>query len=341
MRETTLMKTRFNLCTVSVVALAAAASTLSTGKALAGDWNNGDGSLKDVRGRAAVAVPAPMPIPDSVGTGWYIRGDIGIGRRGSNDVSEEGMKFGHQGLSPSQTSSDTMIPWAGTSTHTSPFGSAPSWFNNDNKTIFNYGAGVGYHWTKNFRTDVTMDRRNSDKYRGRGTYAYEYQTTSTAVPTPAFTPYNTRVMGTVVDDTELKSGTMLLNGYYDIGTYRGFTPYVGGGLGMALLSVNRHTATQEQFCSYDPATPTPPVACPPANYQSGSHSAASGKTTMLAFAAMATAGVSYSLTQNTAIDMNYRYLFINGTDVTAGNSKLHLGDIGEHQLRTGLRWDIN
>jgi opacity protein-like surface antigen len=133
-----------------------------------------------------------------------------------------------------------------------------------------------------------------------------------------------------------------LNGYYDIGTYRGFTPYVGGGLGMALLSVNRHSATNEQFCSYDPATTPLSAACLPADYRPlRSNGTASGKTTMLAFAAMATAGISYSLTQNTAIDMNYRYLFINGTDVTAGNSKLQLGDIGEHQLRTGLRWDIN
>ena len=56
-------------------------------------------------------------------------------------------------------------------------------------------------------------------------------------------------------------------------------------------------------------------------------------------------GVSYALTANTAIDVNYRYLFINGTDISATinghNSKVTLGDIGEHQLRAGMRWDIN
>jgi opacity protein-like surface antigen len=338
MRETTLMKTRFNLCAVSVVALTAAAVSLLPGEAMAGDWNNGDGSLKDVRGRPAVAVPAPMPIPESAGTGWYMRGDVGIGRRGSNDVSESGMKFGQQGPDASRTVVDTMVPWAGVSSHVAPFGSAPSWFNNDNKTIFNYGGGVGYHWTKSFRTDVTLDRRNPDNYHGRGSYAYEYQTNTTPVVTQ---PTNTRVMGTIVDEAAVKSGALLLNGYYDIGTYRGFTPYVGGGLGMALLSVNRHGSSAEQYCSYNAAAVSPAVACPPSNYAALSHGTASGRTSQLAFAASATAGVSYSLTSNTALDVNYRYLFINGTDVTAGNSKLHIGDIGEHQLRTGLRWDIN
>jgi opacity protein-like surface antigen len=339
MRETTLMKTRFNSWTVSVVALAAAASLVSGGEAIAGDWNNGDGSLKDVRGRPAVAVPAPMPIPESAGTGWYMRGDLGVGRRGGKDVSESGLKFGRQGLSADQTTVDTMVPWAGYSNHTAPFGSQPSWFNNDNKTIFNYGGGVGYHWTKTFRMDVTLDRRNPDKYTGRGTYAYEYQTTTVGAPCAG--ACNTRVMGTVVDDTTLKSGTLLLNGYYDVGTYRGFTPYIGGGLGMALLSVNRHLETSEQSCSYDPAAPTPPTPCLPSQFKGGTSTMASGKTSQLAFAASATAGVSYALTQNTALDVNYRYLFINGTDVNAGASKLHIGDIGEHQLRTGIRWDIN
>ncbi len=33
--------------------------------ATAADWNNGSGSIKDIRGSAAVPVPAPMPIPVS------------------------------------------------------------------------------------------------------------------------------------------------------------------------------------------------------------------------------------------------------------------------------------
>jgi opacity protein-like surface antigen len=339
MRETTLMKPRFDNVAVSVVALVAAATALPGGRALAADWNNGDGSLKDVRGRPAAAVPAPMPIPDSVGTGWYIRGDIGAGRRGSKDVSESGMQFGQSGPN-GQGGTDTMIPWAGYSNHTSPFGSSPSWFNNDNKTIFNYGGGVGYHWTKNFRTDVTLDRRNPDKYVGRGTYAYQYQTASNN-PAPGCKTCitNTEVMGTVVDDTTIKSGALLLNGYYDIGTYRGFTPYIGGGLGVALLSVNRHVAVSEIGCQYDPAVPGQCASAADFNLSRGG--SASGKTSQVAFAAAATAGISYSLTQNTALDVNYKYLFINGTDVTAGGSKVHIGDIGEHQLRTGLRWDIN
>jgi opacity protein-like surface antigen len=322
------MQFKLNICAASVVALAAV--TGSAAPALAGDWNNGDGSLKDPRGRAAVAVPAPMPIPETVGIGWYIRGDVGIGRAGSKEISESGSSYGHNGVNSAGNIDQMIAPGA-----TSPFGSSPSWFNNDGKTLFNYGVGVGYHWSKNFRTDVTLDRRYTDMYSGKGNYAYTYTTTGPTVGgVPGALISTTSVRGTLSDDTQVKSGTMLLNGYYDVGSRHGFTPYIGAGVGLAMLNTSRQVVNSESaticpaVCGVAPATVT-------------STNSASSNAKTLSFAGMATVGVAYSLTQNTAIDVNYRYLFINGQDITAGNSKVTLGDIGEHQLRAGLRWDIN
>jgi opacity protein-like surface antigen len=306
---------RLNVCAVSVIALGAACNP-----AFAADWNNGAGSLKDPGGRAAVAVPAPMPIPESHGTGWYLRGDIGIGRGGSRDISEGGQSYGVTGADFLMTAP------------TAPFGSSPSWFNNDGKTLLNYGVGLGYHWSPNFRTDVTLDRRNPDKYTGRGTYTYDYQTVSLAS--------DTRVVGMVSDDTTVKSGTMLLNGYYDLGSRYGVTPYIGAGIGLALLTVNRDAGVVEASCDLT-AVPD----CHPASADYLAKTGGSASTNAFTFAAMATAGVSYSLTRNTAIDVNYRYLHINGTDISTTvngqNSKVTIGNIGDHQLRAGLRWDIN
>jgi opacity protein-like surface antigen len=329
MRETTLMKLRLNKLAVSFVAL----SVLSV-PASAGDWNNGDGSLKESRGRAAVAVPAPMPIPESNGLGWYMRGDVGIGRGNSNEISESGSRYGvANGV-------DALGNTIAMSSPLSAFGSSPSWFSNDGRTTLNYGAGVGYHWSKNFRTDVTLDRRNTDFYSGRGHYQYSYNSTT---PAPGSVVTTTTVRGSVNDDTQVKSGTLLLNGYYDVGNYRGFTPYIGAGMGFALLNIHRQSSVSEQSaCSTVPAcTATPLVFGAPVT------NGADVVKNEFAFAAMMTTGVSYSLTQNTAIDVNYRFLFINGQATSLavpggyGNSKMTLGDIGEHQLRAGLRWDIN
>jgi opacity protein-like surface antigen len=327
MRETTLMKLRLNKLAVGVVAL-----TALSAPANAGDWNNGDGSLKESRGRAAVAVPAPMPIPENIGLGWYMRGDVGVGYGGSRDISESGSRYGvANGVNGAGDTIAMTSPL-------SAFGSSPSWFNNDDKTLLNYGAGIGYHWTKNFRTDVTMDRRGTDFYSGKGNYQYSYSTTPLAG-----VPKLTTVRGSVNDDTQVKSGTLLLNGYYDVGTHRGFTPYIGAGMGLALLSMHRQSTVSEQSaCSTVPAcTATPLVFGAPVVNGAGV------TKNELSFAAMMTAGVSYSLTQNTAIDVNYRYMFINGQSTSLavpggyGNSKVTLGDIGEHQLRAGMRWDIN
>jgi opacity protein-like surface antigen len=329
MRETMLMKLRLNTLAVSFVAL-----SVLTVPAFAGDWNNGAGSLKESRGRAAVAVPAPMPIPDSYGLGWYMRGDIGIGRGHSNEISESGSRYGvANGV-------DALGNTIAMSSPLSAFGSSPSWFSNDEKTLLNYGVGIGYHWSKNFRTDVTFDRRNTDFYTGRGNYQYSYTTTT---PAPASVVTATTVRGTVSDDTQVKSGTLLLNGYYDVGSYGGFTPYIGAGMGFALLNIHRQSSVSAQSaCSTVPTcTATPLVFGAPVT------NAAEVTKNELAFAAMMTAGVSYSLTQNTSIDVNYRYLFVNGQSAMLtvpggyGNSKVTLGDIGDHQLRAGLRWDIN
>jgi len=74
-------------------------------------------------------------------------------------------------------------------------------------------------------------------------------------------------------------------------------------------------------------------------------------TTTLAASLMA--GVSYNIAANTKLDLNYRYLYVGGYDVnmninrtqgvdtTSTSSTLKIGDQHEHQIRAGLRWDIN
>ena len=60
--------------------------------AIAGDWNNGAGSLKD-RGGAAVPVPAPVASYDGP-SGWYMRLDVGLGRESNRGANESGLVYG-------------------------------------------------------------------------------------------------------------------------------------------------------------------------------------------------------------------------------------------------------
>ena len=176
--------------------------------AFAGDWNNGAGSIKD-RGLAAVPVPAPNLVPDGP-SGWYLRLDAGLGRENNHGAKETGIVYGAGNGVDSYSDSG-----AG-------FGSSSGWFNHGFDTNANYGAGVGYIWGHNWRTDVTIDRRSSTEYRLRGTYQYNNNVINTAVPaTPLYVPPASlgglpqRIDGVTNDATQMKSGVLMLNSYYD------------------------------------------------------------------------------------------------------------------------------
>lgn len=56
-------------------------------------------------------------------------------------------------------------------------------------------------------------------------------------------------------------------------------------------------------------------------------------------------GLTYSISPVTTLDLNYRYLYIGSSDINMnflGNVKSNFstGDTHEHQIRVGLRWNI-
>lgn len=74
------------------------------------------------------------------------------------------------------------------------------------------GAGLGYQFSEHIRGDVTIG------YRG-----WYQDSKSAAIP-----PF-----GTVSGSSDIQSTDGLVNAYYDVGHYGHFTPYVGGGIGLA------------------------------------------------------------------------------------------------------------
>lgn len=116
--------------------------------------------------------------------------------------------------------------------------------------------------------------------------------------------------------------TLLLNAYYDFGTFSGFTPYVGGGVGMAILKT-------EGVLDLSPSIPG----------FTRSHS-----ETKAVFAGQIGLGCSYAFTEHAAVDLGYRFLMM-GNGQTSGEL-LGIGDPMTlksksnyaHQFMMGLRF---
>lgn len=167
------------------------------------------------------------------------------------------------------------------------------------------GGGVGYQITKYLRTDLTADYWAKSDFTG--------STSGTCGGLPCSSN----------DHTSYSAWLLLANAYADLGTYYGFTPYVGAGIGGAHVK-------------WDTL-----------------HNTIAGTTTdhegsenwRFAWALMA--GTSYCLTDNLKLDVGYRYSRINGGRMfelapTTGPGAGPGFDNGfnVHEARAGVRYQF-
>jgi opacity protein-like surface antigen len=92
------------------------------------------------------------------------------------------------------------------------FGATPSVLN-----AFSVGAGFGYKINGWFRTDLILDYRSRVHTAGFG------------APGPCAIATGT---ASCFFDTTIQRWDLLANGYLDLGTWQGFTPYIGAGAGV-------------------------------------------------------------------------------------------------------------
>lgn len=140
---------------------------------------------------APIEPPAAMPVAEF--SGWYLRGDIGIGQNTRE-------KF-RSSFAPGFVVPGLQYDSSSVSSH-----------------VF-AGVGVGYQFNSWLRADVTGEWRGAARWRAAESYT-----------DPACGP-----AGRCVDlyRGNISSGVFLANGYVDLGTWYGFTPYVGIGVGTA------------------------------------------------------------------------------------------------------------
>ena len=130
------------------------------------------------------------------------------------------------------------------------------------------GAGVKYQW---FRADMTVDFGAPVRMRG-----------DTALGPSQYT-------------TRIDSISVLANAYVDLGTWAGFTPYIGAGVGASYLRSKDYT---------DSSLPPSPLT------SSLTH------TTNFSWAWMV--GVSYQVAPTWVIDVGYRHLDLGDIASTMG-----------------------
>jgi len=163
------------------------------------------------------------------------------------------------------------------------------------------GGGIGYQITRHFRTDLTADYWFDSDFRGT---------------TAGFCG---GVPCTSTDRSSYSALLLMANAYVDLGTYYGFTPYVGAGIGGARIKWDRlrNTIGDDDF------------------YHDG------GKEWRFAWSLMA--GTSYCLTQNLQLDAGYRYTRIQGGRMFEFGSGVGPGfddGFNVHEARAGLRYSF-
>lgn len=177
-----------------------------------------------------------------------------------------------------------------------------------------YGGGIGYRIFPWLRVDATIDQRGGSDFR-------------------AFSSRSTFVTGYNIEAGKIDVLTGLVNVYADLGTWYGFTPYVGAGIGFADKSFRRNYT---QTTCLIPACDGGPGAGPREAVARANHS-------LTSFAWALTAGLSYDIGAGFTLDAAYRYVDLgrakSGLDAYGYGTRVK--DLAANEFRVGLRYNFS
>jgi opacity protein-like surface antigen len=283
------------------------------------------GGIKDP-GAAAVPVPVPVPVM-TYEPEYYVRFDTGASWLSDGTIDETGsalemrdpekvetIEFGSIGAGRYITPSIRVELQVDLSTKADVSNSAVS-----NFTSTRSASGPTYDLDDGFGNTIT--------YNTIDTKFYDVER---------------------IEKVQFEQDVGLVNIYYDFRNRTAFTPYVGAGVGVSYRQLSRR-ATEYATCTDTTNTfyPYAPGTCVNSPDLPNDFTTTSTQTkNRWDIVAAATAGVSYEITEDIIWDTSYRYLWQNGglrlsTDTVSGTSTVEVKDIGQHQLRTGIRLNIN
>jgi opacity protein-like surface antigen len=174
----------------------------------------------------------------------------------------------------------------------------------DNTWLIETGIGCG-SGSRGLRADVTLGYHGQRSIEG-----------TTGPWTGATATANAKL------HSSLTTYTAMLNGYYDLGRWNAFVPYVGAGVGLAY-----HQMHEVSFTDHPDLT----------GVIAGDND--------VSFAWSLMAGVGYQISDRAILDFGYRYIDMgqaasarhdNGGTTT--NPKVVVDDIAAHEFKVGLRY---
>ena len=272
-----------------------------------------------LQANAADMSMAPIYQPDEapmveLGTGWYLRGDVGYVNINSPT----------QGIAPTVDGQ-----------HTSANNAALYGNSNANQGIMGATLGVGYQFNPMFRMDMTYDWRQQLNYERK---TYHSCLIDQSVSGVVMLTNN----GDCYSDDKVKtnSWTGLLNAYVDLGTWYGLTPYIGGGAGVSHIQT---AATQNWFWADGTA-----YGIGNNIYQSYSrdnaglyhygYPANAGPQQVrnnFAFALML--GAAYDIAPHVKLDIGYRFMYLGQVSTLDGYGNTVRRNVETQEVRAGLR----
>jgi len=277
------------------------------------------------------SAPDIVSKPVELGTGWYLRGDVGA-------------------------SADNGPQLSSLTTATK-------------KNLWNIDLGVGYKFNNWLRTDATMtwSKQRDVSANGFTVICPAYISADTTVVNSAIWGPS---VGTCnpQNSASLRKTDLMLNAYVDLGSWAGLTPFVGVGAGVSMLkSSSSLTYNQTSDGSVYAANLTPtqtyipvwvdihgnPITSwtdaagvvhqgqPPVSLAQQNWNRNASKTTFnLAWSLMG--GVAYDLTPELKLELNYRYLNSGSyTSLSNGFMSPVKSPIVSQQVKVGFRYMLD
>ena len=223
----------------------------------------------------AVDLPLPPAASGADVSGWYLRGDVGVGV----NSAPTGLAMSPDPIATGQTSGFLSA-------------NATNTFNNSSLGESQlYDVGVGYQFNNWLRADVTGELRGGAHFQSLE-----------VVNDPTF-PGGTTAQFADFYRGNVSTYLAMVNGYADIGTWSGVTPYVGAGIGMSYTRMSGFTDTGANQVGA-------------VNTASGGYFA-NGSKASYAWALMT--GLDFKVTQNLTMELGYRYLNYGGFKTGGSN----------------------
>jgi opacity protein-like surface antigen len=264
-------------------------------------------------GQPFPGLAAPVPLDDRVAfaSNWYVRGDLAY-------AAET-----YPNLNSAFTSDPSISP---------AFAFGPS---SHVLNTYSAGAGMGYKVNNYFRTDLVLDYRSDVQAAGFG--GTRTCTTDIGPDPNTLSPTFGRPIVLATDTctghllTDIHRWDLLANGYYDLGTWDGFAPYIGAGAGVTWARI-------KQSISYTQSNGLPYQVTTDGFYFDFDRSLGI-ETYRFAWAVMA--GVAIPMTDHTQLDVGYRFLDLGTVSGISPTGTSVTQRVRANELRAGVRYMID